>query len=111
MRIKSKALSAFSLILKDVVLQLSQRLLNQKSLLGVYEFRSKIKMSEAVLEEKIELLDRFVGKTLADKYRIESEWRESGLGKVYHATHLLMDKPVAVKVLSPALCCRCQYCQ
>lgn len=60
-------------------------------------------MSEAVLEKRIEILDRFIGKTLADKYRIESGWRMSGLGKVYHATHLLMDKPVAVKVLSPAL--------
>ncbi len=60
-------------------------------------------MSEAVLEKKIEMLDRFIGKTLADKYRIESGWRKSGLGKVYHAKHLLMDKPVAVKVLSPAL--------
>ncbi len=60
-------------------------------------------MSEAVLEKRIEILDRFIGKTLADKYRIDSGWRMSGLGKVYHATHLLMDKPVAVKVLSPAL--------
>jgi eukaryotic-like serine/threonine-protein kinase len=60
-------------------------------------------MSEAVLEEKIELLDRFVGTTLADKYRIDKEWRSSGLGKVYHATHALMDKPVAIKILSPAL--------
>jgi serine/threonine-protein kinase len=61
------------------------------------------KMSEAILVKKIEMLDKFIGKTLADKYRIESGWRKSGLGKVYHATHLLMDKPVAVKVLSPAL--------
>lgn len=29
--------------------------------------------------------------------------RETELGKVYHATHLLMDKHVAVKILSPAL--------
>ena len=28
---------------------------------------------------------------------------DGGLGKVYRATHLLMDKPVSVKVLSPAL--------
>lgn len=60
-------------------------------------------MSEAVLEKKLEVLDRFIGKTLADKYRIEEEWRTSGLGKVYHARHLLMDKPVSVKVLSSAL--------
>lgn len=29
--------------------------------------------------------------------------RETELGKVYHATHLLMEKPVAVKILAPAL--------
>ncbi len=60
-------------------------------------------MSEVVLGRKIEMLDKFIGKTLADKYRLESGWRKSGLGKVYHATHLLMDKPVAVKVLSSSL--------
>jgi serine/threonine protein kinase len=49
------------------------------------------------------MLDQFIGKTLADKYRIDSVMRETDLGKVYHATHLLMDKAVAVKILSPAL--------
>ena len=29
--------------------------------------------------------------------------RETELGKVYHGRHLLMDKPVAVKILAPAL--------
>ncbi len=49
------------------------------------------------------MLDQFSGQTLADKYRIDSVMRETDLGKVYHATHLLMDKAVAVKILSPAL--------
>jgi len=49
------------------------------------------------------MIDTFIGKTLADKYRIDSVMRETELGKVYHATHLLMEKPVAVKILSPAL--------
>ncbi len=52
------------------------------------------------------MLDQFIGQTLADKYRIDSVMRDgggNGLGKVYRATHLLMDKPVTVKVLSPAL--------
>ncbi|MBS1795232.1 MAG: protein kinase [Acidobacteria bacterium] len=47
--------------------------------------------------------DIFLGKTLAEKYRIDSVMRETDLGKVYHGRHLLMDKPVAVKILSPAL--------
>ncbi len=49
------------------------------------------------------MLDQFIGQTLADKYRIDSVMRVGGgLGKVYRATHLLMDKPVTVKVLAPA---------
>jgi serine/threonine protein kinase len=47
--------------------------------------------------------DQFIGQTLANKYRIEEYLRESGLGRVYRATHLLMDKPVTVKILAPAL--------
>jgi serine/threonine protein kinase len=47
--------------------------------------------------------DQFIGQTLANKYRIEDAVRESGLGRVYRGTHLLMDKPVTVKILSPAL--------
>lgn len=49
------------------------------------------------------MLDQFIGQTLAEKYRIDSLLRDSGLGKVYRATHLLMDKPVTVKILAPAL--------
>ena len=49
------------------------------------------------------MIDTFIGKTLAEKYRIDSVLRETELGKVYHGRHLLMDKPVAVKILSPAL--------
>lgn len=49
------------------------------------------------------MLDQFIGQTLAGKYRIDSLLRNGGLGNVYLATHLLMDKPVTVKILSPAL--------
>lgn len=49
------------------------------------------------------MLDQFVGQTLANKYRVDSELRESGSGKMYRGTHLLMDTPVAVKILAPAL--------
>ena len=45
--------------------------------------------------------DKFIGKTVAGKYRIDSVLRSSELGRVYNATHLLMDRPVTVKVLSP----------
>lgn len=47
--------------------------------------------------------DQFIGQTLADKYRIEETARDGGLGKIYRGTHLLMDKAVMIKILSPAL--------
>jgi len=49
------------------------------------------------------MTDQFIGEVLADKYRIDSVIREGSLGKLYRGTQLLMDKPVAVKILSPAL--------
>lgn len=49
------------------------------------------------------MTDQFIGKDLAEKYRIEAVLSDSDLGKVYRGTHLLMNKPVTVKILSPAL--------
>lgn len=49
------------------------------------------------------MLDQFIGQVLADKYRIDSVLRDGGLGKIYRGTHLLMDKPVTVKILAPTL--------
>jgi serine/threonine protein kinase len=47
--------------------------------------------------------DRLVGQLLAGKYRVEARLAEGGMGCVYRATHILMEKKVAVKVLHPAL--------
>jgi serine/threonine protein kinase len=49
------------------------------------------------------MTDQFTGQILADKYRIGRILRDSDLGKIYHGSHLVMDKPVTVKILSPAL--------
>lgn len=49
------------------------------------------------------MTDQFIGKVLADKYQIDSLLSENTLGNFYHGTHLTMEKPVSVKVLSPAL--------
>ncbi|PYS90321.1 MAG: hypothetical protein DMF64_15205 [Acidobacteria bacterium] len=47
--------------------------------------------------------DTLLGQTLAGKYRIDEKISEGGMGTVYRATHILMEKQVAIKVLHPAL--------
>lgn len=53
--------------------------------------------------ERKAMTDQFIGKVLAEKYQIESLISEGILGNLYHGTHLLMEKPVAVKTLPSAL--------
>jgi serine/threonine-protein kinase len=43
--------------------------------------------------------DPFVGRTLDDKYRVEEPVGAGGMGAVYRARHLSMDRPVAIKFL------------
>jgi serine/threonine-protein kinase len=47
--------------------------------------------------------DPFVGRTLDEKYCVEERLGEGGMGAVYRARHLSMDRPVAIKVLHQRL--------
>lgn len=54
----------------------------------------------AVLEK---MTDELIGQTLAGKYRIEEYINAGGMASVYRATHLLMEKRVAIKILHSSL--------
>ncbi len=45
-------------------------------------------------------IDPLIGRTFDGKYRLDEILGGGGMGTVYRATHLLIDRPVALKVLS-----------
>jgi serine/threonine protein kinase len=53
--------------------------------------------------ERVPGPDDYIGRIVAGKYRVEQLLGEGGMGKVYKATQLALDKPVVLKVLRQAL--------
>ena len=47
--------------------------------------------------------DALLGSVLDKRYRIIDRIGEGGMGKVYKAQHIILDKPFAIKVLNPEL--------
>src|ERR1051326_7258862 len=68
-----------------------------------YEDTNTLCPVDGAVLKKGEKDDALVGQVLAGKYRIDEKIDEGGMGCVYRATHVLMEKTVAVKVLHPAL--------
>lgn len=50
-----------------------------------------------------------VGQTLDGKYRLEKPLGEGGMGAVYLATHVGTDRPVALKLIAPAVAGRAEF--
>ena len=55
-----------------------------------------------VLEAKA-AADPRIGTTLDGKYRLDSALGQGGMGTIYRATHLMLDKPVALKLIKADL--------
>ncbi|CAN5474432.1 hypothetical protein BH23ACI1_BH23ACI1_03040 [soil metagenome] len=56
-----------------------------------------------VLEGHRPTEERFVGAVLQGKYRLESHLSSGGMGAVFRATHVMLNKPVAVKLIKAEL--------
>ena len=46
---------------------------------------------------------KHIGKVLDNKYRLDSYLSRGGMGAVYRATHVMLGRPVAVKLINPDL--------
>jgi serine/threonine-protein kinase len=57
----------------------------------------------SLLDDSVREEDRVIGMTLDGKYKIEGFVKRGGMGAVYRGTHLMLGKPVAIKLIKPEL--------
>jgi serine/threonine-protein kinase len=56
-----------------------------------------------LLKENVPSEEQAIGRTLDGKYRIDGFLKRGGMGSVYRGTHVLLNKPVAIKLIRPEL--------
>ena len=52
--------------------------------------------------EAVALVDPLIGSVLGERYKIENYVSSGGMGVVYKARHIVLDKPIAIKLLREA---------
>lgn len=57
----------------------------------------------SVLEDTVSFEEQAIGRTLDGKYRIDGYLKRGGMGAVYRGTHVLLNKPIAIKLIRPEL--------
>jgi serine/threonine protein kinase len=66
-------------------------------------------MTSIVETSSVAFDDDFIGRTIAGKWRVEKKLGAGGMGTVYLATDLSVDRPVALKFLLPVLAGQSEY--
>ena len=56
-----------------------------------------------ILKDSTSVEDRSKGLILHDKYRIDGFLKSGGMGAVYRGTHLMLNKPLAIKLIRPEI--------
>jgi serine/threonine-protein kinase len=59
--------------------------------------------SQLVPDQQAEADDGLVGQVIADRYRLTKKLGEGGMGEVYEAQHIYIEKRVALKLLRPEI--------